>query len=151
MKQLTISEIQQIEYELLIQFDEYCHKNRITYFLSNGTLLGAIKYKGFIPWDEDIDVLVPREDYNRLINSFKDNEQLRLFSYERNKNYRFPFAKLCDIHTIKEEYSYENSVNLGLNIDIFPLDYWKNDLMEAKKESKIINRYMLGLTLSKLK
>lgn len=62
MKQLSLKEIKETEFRLLKIFDSFCKENKIKYFLSNGTLLGAIKYKGFIPWDDDIDVFVPRDN-----------------------------------------------------------------------------------------
>ena len=88
MKELTLNEIKAIELELLCVFDSFCKHNNINYFLSNGTLLGAVKYKGFIRWDDDIDVLVPREDYERLITLFEDDDRYKLFTYERNQKYR---------------------------------------------------------------
>lgn len=150
MKQLGLKEIKEIELALLDRFSDCCKKNNITYFLSNGTLLGAIKYKGFIPWDDDIDVLVPRADYDRLMSSFKDTDVYKLFSYERNPNYRFPFAKLCDMTTRKEELNINNGVDLGIDIDIFPLDFWDDDFERAKTEAKHINRNMFYLNLTKL-
>ena len=71
MNLLTLDEIKQAELGLLLYFDDYCKKHQIRYFISNGTLLGAVKYRGFIPWDDDVDVLVPREDYDRLMASFE--------------------------------------------------------------------------------
>lgn len=151
MKELTLQEIRTIELDLLSIFDTYCKENNIKYFLSNGTLLGAVKYKGFIPWDDDIDVFVPREDYDRLISTFEDNEKYRLFAFERDNGYRFPFAKLCDLTTVKEEGNINNGVSLGIDIDIFSLDAWDSDLEKARKEVKRINRNMFCLGLSKLK
>ena len=75
MKELTLPEIKEIELEILETFHNFCKENNIRYFISHGTLLGTIRYKGFIPWDDDVDVLVPREDYNRLLTIFKDTEQ----------------------------------------------------------------------------
>lgn len=151
MKELTLQEIKSVELEILSMFDEFCKKNSIKYFISNGTLLGAVKYKGFIPWDDDVDLLVPREDYNRLLKLFKDSDRYRIFAIEKDKNYRYPFAKLCDMTTRKDEFGYDNGLELGVDIDIFPLDYWDNDLENAKREVRKINKSMFGLTLSKLR
>ena len=85
MKELTLQEIQAISLEILKVFDAFCRENGIRYFLSNGTLLGAVRYKKFIPWDDDIDVLVPREDYDRLIRIFRDDDRYRLFACEKNR------------------------------------------------------------------
>lgn len=150
MNQLTLDEIKQVELQLLKKFKCFCDDNNIKYFLSNGTLLGAIKYKGFIPWDDDVDVFVPREDYNKLISLFKDNSIYSLFAFERNQNFRFPFAKFCDMSTYKKETNIDNGVNLGIDIDIFPLDSWGNDFNSAKRDVKRIKRNIFFLNLSKL-
>ena len=151
MKLLSLQEIKQIEYGILKMFDSFCKENNIRYFLSNGTLLGAVKYGGFIPWDDDVDVLVPREDYNKLLLLFEDSAQYKLFAFERNQAYRFPFAKLCDMTTRKEESNIDNGVLLGVDIDIFPLDAWGNCISKAKREVGSINRKMFYLGLAKLK
>lgn len=150
MNQLNLEEIRIVELDLLRYFRDFCHKHDIRYFLSNGTLLGAVKYKGFIPWDDDIDVFVPRADYDRLISIFKDDNRYKLFSYERNSDFRFPFSKLCDMTTRKQESNINNGVELGLDIDIFPLDYFEGDLSTATREMKKISRYMFRLGLTKL-
>ncbi|MBQ8301984.1 MAG: LicD family protein [Clostridia bacterium] len=151
MKELSLEELKRIEFDILQMFDAFCKENNIKYYLAFGTLLGAIRYKKFIPWDDDVDVLVPREDYNRLLSLFKDNEKYRLFAFEKNNNFLFPFAKLCDMSTRKEETVYPNRrVELGVEIDIFPLDSFDNDIEEAKKESKLISKNMNRLILTKL-
>jgi lipopolysaccharide cholinephosphotransferase len=141
MKELSLDELKVIELDILKMFHRFCAKNNIRYYLAFGTLLGAIRYKGFIPWDDDVDVLVPREDYDRLLTLFQDNERYRLLAFERNCNYAFPFAKLCDMTTRLEEMCYPNNgVELGVNIDIFPLDNFNDDLEDAKKEIRRIRK-----------
>lgn len=134
--ELSLSAIRQTEVELLRHFRDFCKQENICFFLSNGTLLGAVKYRGFIPWDDDIDVFVPRADYDRLMELYQDSERYCLFSTERNHSYRFPFAKLCDMTTEKVEDNIDNGVCLGVDIDIFPLDAWPNDLQIAKAQAK---------------
>ena len=150
MKELTLQELKEIEFGILKKFDAFCKENNIKYYFAYGTLLGAIRYKKFIPWDDDVDVLVPREDYNRLISLYKDSEQYRLFAFEKNKNYLYPFAKLCDMTTLKDEHGYNNGIKLGVDIDIFPMDHWDDDINKAKREATRIKRNMFGLALSKL-
>lgn len=151
MKELTLQELKEIEFDILKTFDAFCKENNIKYYLSHGTLLGAIRYKKFIPWDDDVDLLIPREDYNRMITLFKDTDRYKLFAFEKDQNYTYPFAKLCDMTTRKIEFVYKSGIELGVDIDLFPLDAWDDDLKKAKKEVKYINRNMGGLTLSKLK
>lgn len=149
MKELTLSEIKEIELEILKVFHAFCKENNIRYFISHGTLLGTIRYKGFIPWDDDVDVLVPREDYDRLLALFKDSERYRLLHFEKDKRFLFPYAKLCDMTTLKIENDKEAELHLGLDMDIFPLDAWDNDLKKAKKEVKHQGQALFRLGLAK--
>jgi len=151
MKELTLAELKDIELGILNVFDAFCRENRIRYFLCNGTLLGAVKYKKFIPWDDDIDLLIPREDYDRMISLFQDSDRYRLFAFEKNPDFRYPMAKLCDMTTYKDESPYDNGVKLGVDIDLFPLDAWDDDFERAKKEVKYIKRNMMYLGLTKVK
>lgn len=151
MKELTLRELKEIELEILNAFDAFCKKNKLKYGLAYGTLLGAIRYKGFIPWDDDVDVLMPREDYNRFLKTYKDSDRFHLFAYERDHETLFPFAKLCDMTTVKIEHGFYSGVKLGVDIDIFPLDHFDNDLKKAKREVKKINKYMFYLASSKAK
>lgn len=150
MKELSLQEIKQYELGILKVFHSFCVENNIRYFISHGTLLGAIRYKGFIPWDDDLDVLVPREDYDRLLTIFKDTERYQLISFEKNKDYAFPYAKLCDMSTRKIEGGYKSLTALGLDIDVFPLDHWDDNIELARKEVKQQKKYMFRLGLSKL-
>jgi len=150
MKELSLQELKEIELDILRVFHDFCVKNNIRYFISHGTLLGTIRYKGFIPWDDDVDVLVPREDYNRLLKLFEDSDQYRLFAFEKNEKYLYPYAKLCDMTTRKVEPGYDNGLDLGVDMDIFPLDAWGSDLEQAKREVKTLRKNMLYLGLSKL-
>ena len=151
MKELSLQEIKQIELQILIELRDFCKKNNIRMFLSHGSLLGAIRYKGFIPWDDDIDVFVPREDYRKLIALYSDNDRYHLFAYEKDNRYLFPYAKLCDITTLKDEGVHNNGVTLGLDVDIFPLDKWDDDLERAEREVEYQTRNNFLLGLSKLK
>lgn len=151
MKELTLQEIKDVELDILKMFDAFCKKNNIRYFLAFGSLLGAIRYKKYIPWDDDIDVLVPREDYDKLLSIFQDNERFRLYAFEKDPKFHFPFAKLCDMTTIKEETIYPiKDIVMGIDMDIFPLDTFDNNIDNAKKEVKIIQKYMLRLGRTKL-
>ncbi len=151
MKELSLQELKEIEFDILKVFNAFCKENDIKYYLSHGTLLGAIRYKKFIPWDDDVDLLIPREDYNRMISLFKDTDRYRLFAFEKNKEYPFPYAKLCDMTTRKDEFGYNSTLELGVDIDLFPLDAWDDDLEKAKREVKYIRKNMISLGLTRLK
>jgi len=151
MKELTLQELKDIEFDILKMFDDFCKENGIRYFLAYGTLLGAVRYKKFIPWDDDVDVLVPREDYNRFLTLFRDSEKYKLFAFEKDGRLLFPFAKICDMTTKKDESGYSNGIETGVDIDIFPLDAWDDDLERAKKEAKYISKNMKRLGFAKLR
>lgn len=151
MKELTLDELKIIEFDILKHFDAFCKEHNIRYYLAYGTLLGAIRYKKFIPWDDDVDVLVPREDYERLLKIYEDNAQYKLYAFEKDGKFHCPYAKLCDLSTRKVMPKYRNSdVIPGVEIDIFPLDCWNSDYEKAQKEAQSISRDILLLEASQL-
>ena len=147
-KELSLVEIKAIAYATLKHFSNFSNEYNIQFFLSNGTLLGAIKYGGFIPWDDDIDIFVPRADYERLMKLYVNDGRYKLFSREREPAYRFPFAKLCDQTTLKEEGNIDNGVQLGVDIDIFPLDVCTEHILRPSVQ-RMIKIYQKGCILSK--
>ncbi len=133
MKKLSSDGIKQIIFNILCEFDQYCADNNLYYSLCGGTLLGAIRHKGFIPWDDDIDVFMPRYDYMRLQKLVKEMpfpKQYKLISYEEGTA-SFPFAKILDLNTKVEEKCMTNDEYLW--IDIFPVDGLSDDIEENKK------------------
>ena len=135
MKELTLQELRNIQFELLKHFKEFCEHNGIRYFICNGTLLGAVKYHRYIPWDDDIDVFLPRLDYDRLLEAFaekNDNASYEIMSFGRTENYYYPFAKLIDTRTKLIEKNVCD-INLGVNIDIFPIDNIGNTPKEVSR------------------
>lgn len=117
--------LQAEELEILQLFDRICETNDFTYFLTAGTLLGAVRHKGFIPWDDDIDVAMPRREFERLKAHLSKQPPDGYFFQcdETDSNYPFHFAKLRKNNTEVVEPSLEQVViHKGLYIDIFPLD-----------------------------
>ena len=147
-KELSLHEIKVITFDILKHFNAFCQENSLCFYLSNGTLLGAVKCGGFIPWDDDIDVLMPRKDYDVFIEIFKDSTQYKLFTRERNPRYKFPYAKLCDMTTLKIEQNIDNGIALGLDIDIFPLDCCSEHILRPNIQRKLC-MYQKGCILSK--
>ena len=132
MKKLSLDEIKKIEVDILLNVDDFCRKNNIRYSLAYGTLLGCIRHKGFIPWDDDIDIWMPRPDYLRFIKEYK-HEFYKLKCAETDKDYLIYFAKVFDTRTlVVEETGYEWS----LFIDVLPIDGIGNDLEFAESYYK---------------
>ncbi len=125
MQKITeITEIQAILAEALEAFAQFCKEHELTFYLSNGTLIGAIKYQDFVPWDDDCDILMPRKDYDKFLELYETNSKYRLLSSKTSKTWRMPYAKLSDNHTLLLEKGYEFGEELGLSLDIFPIDRW---------------------------
>lgn len=123
MQTINIEEQKTIQKNILDEVVAFCEKNEIRYFLAYGTLLGAIRHKGYIPWDDDIDIHMPRPDYERFIelyNREKDSEY-KVVSHELDRRYEVPFAKIYRKGTIVNEFFYKQSV-FGVYVDIFPID-----------------------------
>lgn len=122
-KEITLEELKKLQMDVLSAIDEFCREKGIRYSMSNGTMLGAVRHKGYIPWDDDIDIYVLREDYIKLMEVFPKiyNNHYCLVSLERNNKWDFPFAKAYDNRTIVYEDASYNEL-FGVNIDIFPVD-----------------------------
>lgn len=122
MKKITEKEFRQIECAILKEVADFCEINGITYFLAYGTLIGAIRHNGFIPWDDDIDIAMPRPDYDKFIRLFNcDNIHLKVIEMSLDNDYSVPFAKVYDDRTWIDEIHYKPE-KYGVFIDIFPLD-----------------------------
>ena len=134
----SLDEIKQIELNVLIYIDQICKKNNIRYFLAYGTLLGAIRHKGFIPWDDDIDITMPRPDYEKFVKIMKkDNSFYDLINLEiSKKDYSYPFAKVYDSRTRINEPWRPMKEEIGVYVDVFPLDGLGNKKEKAEKRAR---------------
>ena len=121
-QELTLQEIQSIEFHIMKYIHKICEENNLTYYLYGGTLLGAVRHKGFIPWDDDLDIIVPRNDYDTLIRILNNRNEFRLLSFEYVNDYYYPFAKLVDPTTKLIEIGVKECSGMGVWVDIFPLD-----------------------------
>ena len=142
---LSLEEKKKVSLDTLLFFHDYCEKNKLKYTLAYGTLIGAVRHNGFIPWDDDIDVQMPRPDYERLISEFADNDEFRVVSCENHKVYMFPYAKVLNEKTARLNGN-GNVDSIGLGIDIFPLDGVPDDLKKAEKQFQHINNLFLNVT-----
>lgn len=115
-----INDLRPIELEVLSQFDSFCRKHNLNYYLAYGSLLGAIRHGGIIPWDDDIDVAMPRNDFEFFIKTYKSSRYF-VATYANTENYFYPFAKMFDKQTYLDEQMLV-PCNLGVGIDVFPID-----------------------------
>ncbi|WP_455664376.1 LicD family protein [Phocaeicola sp.] len=132
-------DLKKIELDILKYVRDVCDKYQLTYYLGFGTLLGAVRHKGFIPWDDDIDIWMPRKDYDKFIEIERENRKssYKLFSPVYNDGYYYPFVKVVDIRTSLEELGFQAIPDYGVCVDIFPLD-------SVPKKHKIL-LYIIGL------
>lgn len=135
MREISIDEIKPIQLDILNKFADYCEKSNLRYTLAYGTLIGSIRHKGYIPWDDDIDIAMPRPDYDRFIKNFNGKyENLLVYATEINPKFRYSFAKISNEKTKLIENSNLIS-NIGINIDVFPIDgILKEDLKRLKRQ-----------------
>lgn len=138
MEKRLLLQLHDTEKEMLIALDKLCEKHGLQYYLIGGTLLGAVRHKGFIPWDDDLDVAMPRKDFEKFIrmNSKELGDGLFIQSYLTDKHYPLMFAKIRKDKTIfLEETGKDTEMHHGIFIDIFPLDYRDdNDNFFVKKK-----------------
>jgi lipopolysaccharide cholinephosphotransferase len=118
--------------ELLKRFDQFCTSNNLKYFLGGGTLLGAVRHKGFIPWDDDIDLMMPRNDYEKMVqiarDQFKGDDTFLITDYRSDPSHIHLFAKIYNKKFTSVDINYKRFIpsvaglESGLYIDIFPID-----------------------------
>ena len=135
-REVDLSQMKQIELQTLKAIHKICEEQGFRYSLAGGTLLGAIRHGGFIPWDDDIDIMMPRPDYNKLIAYCMKNETpFRLICTETEKNYGYIFAKAVDTDTVIVEHDgNRGGIHMGVFVDIFPIDGLGCSEQAAKKK-----------------
>lgn len=130
-----MTELQCYLLNMLSWFHNYCNNNNLRYYALGGTMLGAVRHEGFIPWDDDIDVGMPRPDYNRLIKNIGNRiyEDYYLETpFSTYSDYKYPYCKLYNTKTTLVEHTWPR-LKRGIFIDVFPLDGLGNDQNEAEK------------------
>ena len=120
MRSLSIQEMRCIQIEILDDVDRFCRKNGIRYSLCGGSLLGAIRHRGYIPWDDDIDIMMPRLDYDRFILLYESKDNYVL-DFSNEEGYCETFVKICRKDTLVVD-GLLNRAGFGVNIDLFPID-----------------------------
>ena len=127
---VTAEENRQLMLGAMDAIHSYCEANGLRYYLAYGTLLGAVRHKGFIPWDDDVDIVMPRRDYEKFIREFR-TEPYQVMHPALTPGYYYPFAKVVDSRTELWEEKLDAPIPLGTYIDIFPLDGCGDDRQAA--------------------
>lgn len=138
MQELTLKELQQVSLEILKDVHSFCEANHIQYSIAYGTLIGALRHKGFIPWDDDVDIVMPRPDFERFCKTYQSNNGMRMIYYGNDKTALAAFARLveCDKTDYQTERPWTNQRS-GVWIDIFPLDGVVNQEEYSKRYSNL--------------
>lgn len=136
MRKINLEECHELVLEIAKEFARICEKHKINYYMLGGTMLGAIRHKGFIPWDDDMDFGVPRSQYDYLLEVLKKElpDHIKCYTYRNNRANNNPFAKVTNITTHLDDKTVGMPIEkqLGVNIDIFPLDFCNKDDKKLK-------------------
>lgn len=146
--------LQEEQKNIMDAIHKFCVENEITYYMIGGTLLGAVRHGGFIPWDLDIDIAMPRNDYERFISSFKDeNGKYECNSYHSYEGYVRPHIEVHDktthIVSCYDKYNKE-AMYRGIFVDIFPLDNVPSEMSAREAQEKLISKYKKMLYYKKV-
>lgn len=153
MRKIGIEEIKKHCLEILSYIDDICRKNNVQYYLAYGTLLGSVRHKGFIPWDDDIDICMTRENFYRLERLMAEDKTtpFKLLYLDTEENYTLPLPKVIDTRTSLSILSQKEKMKLGVFVDVFILDNVPDDDKEREKFFKKLEFYQHLWTISQYK
>lgn len=126
-KLMTIDERKEVSLEILKKIDDLCKNNAISYYLAYGTLLGAVRHNGFIPWDDDIDIWIPMEQYDKFLALIEKENNYDVLYFPKNNGWDMLFAKISDKRTVMKEHQCDSFEKRGVAIDVFPLVNYESD------------------------
>ncbi len=129
---MTMEELRAVQLGLLRRVKAVCAREGLRYTLFGGTLIGAARHQGYIPWDDDIDVALPRPDYEALIKHLAREPGVTVLCHTLRPDYYYPYAKLCDARTLLIEVGMPPIAGLGVNIDLLPIDSFSKSAIARK-------------------
>lgn len=131
MREIGLDELKVLQMDVMSAVHRFCEANHLRYSLACGSLLGAARHKGYIPWDDDIDIYLLREDYDKMIKLFPKlwEGRYKFSTLERDDNWRIPFGKVLDTKTVLQE----GEIIYNINIDVFPIDNVPENVDKWKK------------------
>lgn len=141
-REQELQKMKQMQVEMLSAVHDICVQNGLRYYMIGGTMLGAIRHKGFIPWDDDIDIALPRKDYEAFIKLAQKAlpQQMSILEDRITENYQYKFAKVINNRTRLHEHSVKEEFVIGVYIDVFPLDGLPDNPGEQKRHvSRILH------------
>mgnify|MGYP002677881867 FL=1 len=135
MNKDLLRKVQLVQLEIACEIKRVCEENQISFFLDAGTLIGAVRHQGFIPWDDDLDIGMLRKDYNRFVEIAPKalNEEYVWQSWTNDEHYALPFGKVRKRNTLYLEEKTQHLQHNGFYVDVFPFDYAPVDEGERKK------------------
>lgn len=143
MKRLNEEEVKIYQLGILNTVTDFCEKNKIKYWLDSGTLLGAIRHKGYIPWDDDIDIGMLRPDFDRFMHTFnQEGSRYKFICNELDAACVYPYGKVLDTSTVLYEPD-EKGIKSSINIDVFIYDNAPDNTSECKKMYDRRDRYSM--------
>lgn len=142
---LSLHEIQQLELEVMKDFHSWCEQHNLRYALTYGTLIGAVRHQGFIPWDNDMDIMMPRPDFEKMLKICETDSvspTVKILHYSKDNKYHYQVARACSTKaTVVLPYLNEQPDNLGVWVDIFPLDGVPGNPDEIQNQLSLASKF----------